>query len=176
MSSESSNISPPKVFWPLLSIGIILTSEIAAICSIIVFFLPSYIQDLARPPSLSFVRSLSPFLVTPPFAGLLVSLPCWWLLIEKPKYATIRRGVVVGVLSSIIAHPLMWTLVTALSPILGGGWAVSGLLQNIQRVVLFSLGGLIYVGWITAAVGGVAGALLIQLRRVLSDNQKGDHP
>jgi hypothetical protein len=64
-----------------------------------------------------------------------------------------------------------------LSPILGGGWTTgSGLLQNIQYVILFSLMSLIYVGWITAAVGGVAGALLIRLRRVLSDNQKEDHP
>jgi hypothetical protein len=177
MSSELSNVSPPKVFWLLLSIGIILASEIAAICSIIVSFLPSYIQNLARPPFLSFVGSLSPLLVTSPFAGLLVGLPCWWLLIERPKRATIRRGVVLGALSSIVAHPLMWTLLTMLSPILGGGWTTgSGLLQNIQYVIFFSLMGLIYVGWITAAVGGVAGALLIRLRRVLSDNQKEDHP
>ena len=177
MSSELSNVSPPKVLWLLLSIGIILASEIAAICSIIVSLLPSYIENLARPPFLSFVGSVSPLLVTSPFAGLLVGLPCWWLLIERPKRATIRRGVVLGALSSIVAHPLIWTLVTMLSPILGGGWTTgSGLLQNIQYVVLFSLVGLIYGGWITAAVGGAAGALLIQLRRVLSDNQKGDHP
>jgi hypothetical protein len=175
MSTASSNISPPKFFWPLLSIGIILASEIAAICSIIIFFLPSYIQDLARPPFLSFVASLSALLITPPLAGLLAGLPCWWLLIEKPKYPTIRRGVLVGALSSIAAHPLMWTLVILLSPILGGNWAGSDLLQDIHNVILYSLLGLIYAGWITTTIGGISGALLIQLRRVLSDNQKEDH-
>jgi hypothetical protein len=177
MSSELSNVSPPKVFWLLLSIGIILASEIAAICSIIVSFLLSSIANLARPPFFSFIGSVSPLLVTSPFAGLLVGLPCWWLLIERPKRATIRRGVALGALSSIVAHPLIWTLVTMLSPILGGGWTIgSGLLQKIQYVILFSLMGLISVGWITAAVGGIAGALLIRLRHMLSDNQKEDHP
>ncbi len=177
MSSALSNVSPPKVFWLLLSIGIILASEIAAICSIIVAFLPSYTANLDRPPFLSFVGSVSPMLVISPFAGLLVGLPCWWLLIERPKRVTIGCGVVLGALSSVVAHPLMWMLLTMLSPILGEGWTIgSDLHQHIQYVILFSLIGLVYVGWITAVVGGVVGALLIRLRRVLSDNQKEDHP
>ncbi|QBD80409.1 hypothetical protein EPA93_32335 [Ktedonosporobacter rubrisoli] len=173
MSSEALKVSPPKVFWSLLSIGIILASEIAAICSIAVLFLPSYFQNLARPPFLSFVGSWSPFLVASPLAGLLAGLPCWWLFIEHSKHVIIGRGVAVGVLSSLIAHPLVWTLVALFSPILGGAWGDTALEPNIQYVLVYSLMSLVYIGWLTATVGGVAGALLVQLRRALIDKQKG---
>src|SRR6266567_6078525 len=104
MSSLHTDVSTrriSKVFWPLLVIGIILASEIAAICSI---------NFIYRGMSTSW-QSWSTFLIATPLAALLVGLPAWWLYVIQTEYVTIKRGVIIGCLSSIAAHPIMWMIV-----------------------------------------------------------------
>ena len=157
MSSLHTNISTrqiSKLFYPLLVIGIILASEIATICSA---------NFIYRGMPISW-QSWSAFLVIAPPAALLVGLPAWWLYVIQAENITIKRGIIVGCLSSIAAHPVMWMLVSVsdslkLNP---------GLFSNVGMLLPIILVSLLYVGWITTIVGGIAGALLIYLQRALT--------
>src|SRR5947199_5076913 len=90
--AEMSSVPPPKVFWPLMSLGIVLASQVATVLSLGLLG--------ASTTSIS-----SPYFV-PSLAALLAGLPAWWFFIVKPKHATIRRGILFGALGSVIANPL----------------------------------------------------------------------
>jgi hypothetical protein len=148
-----------KAFYPFLIIGIILASEIAAICSI---------NFLYHGLSISW-QNWSTILIAAPLAALLVGLPVWSLYVIQAKKVTIKRGIAVGSLCSIAAHPIMWMIISIsnfllyifkhqLDPNLPSG-------SGVLITTLFSL---IYVGWITTIVGGIAGALLICLQHALT--------
>jgi hypothetical protein len=163
MSSLHTNISTrriAKAFYPLLVIGMILASEIAAICSI---------NFIYRDISTSW-QSWSTFLIAAPLAALLVGLPAWWLYVIQAENITIKRGIIVGCLSSIAAHPVMWTIVSV-SDFLWHTFTHQlnpGLFSNMGILLPTILISLLYTGWITTIVGGIAGALLICLQRALT--------
>lgn len=144
----------PKAVWLLMSLGIVLAAETAAALSLVflAFTLPWLYNGSASPSLL--LPSLVTMLVAP-FVGLLVGLPTWWRFVAKPNKITLRRGVVLGALSGVVAHPLMWLCI--LLP-LGLGLIV---------VIPASILSLVFFGWITAAVGAVAGGLLVYFQREL---------
>jgi hypothetical protein len=152
--SELWSVAPTAI-WLVMSLGIVLAAEIAAALSLVfvaTVFPLSYNGDGAPPLVL---LGLIFFLVVVPFVGLLVGLPTWWRFVARPNQITRRRGVLLGMLSGMVAHPLVWI---CLLPPLG-----FGLLLIIPASVL----SLIYVGWITAAVGGIAGGVLVHLHGAL---------
>jgi hypothetical protein len=166
--SAIPSVRSRRAFWPLLVLGIVLASEVATIYSLTFILLLVYLLGFYVPSS-SDVGDLSlMFLGLAPPVSLLVGLPTWYLVIELPARATIHRGVVFGVVSSIIAHPLIWMSLSVLSAILNGGGIGAALSKDIQSVPLYSLFSLILVGWITIPIGGYAGHLLIRLRQKLT--------
>lgn len=144
----------PKAVWLLMSLGIVLAAEIAAALSLVflALILPLAYNGNGSPSLL--VPGLVVMLVVP-FVGLLVGLPAWWLFVAKPRQLSLRRGVVLGSLCSVVAHPLLWLCI--LTP-LGLGLLV---------VLPASIMSLIVVGWITVAVGAAAGGLLVYFQREL---------
>jgi hypothetical protein len=108
-------------------------------------------------------------LVCASLAALLAGLPAWWLFIVRPRRATILSGVVVGIGISITAHPFMWMFIILFEEIEEPSWnPLLQLLSSFSLELLYTEFSLLFVGWITAAIGGVAGGLLIYLQRALT--------
>lgn len=100
--------------------------------------------------------------VAAPLAALLIGPLFWWRFLLKPNRLTLQRGIAVGLLGSVVAHPLTWYLANLLAFLLGrptGGMGVlvmNPLLDLVGCLVIapFSL---LYAGWLTALLGGVIG-------------------
>ena len=158
MSSSQTDVSsmpPPKVFWPIMVIGTILVPQITPLGLI-------YQTDQS-------ITDRFPLLIAISLAGLLAGLPCWWLYIGRPRQATIRRGALGGMLSTIIAHPIGAILFAFLTLLMGtdsfNHWTVLEIIGNAIGSSVFVL---LLFGWITVPIGGAAGALLIYLQRALT--------
>lgn len=165
MSLHPTTATParrPKHFWLLLALSIMLAAEIAAICTWVIFSLPGLLSDPTHYPW----ASLGPLFLIAPLAG----LPIWWLLVEKPGKGTTRRGMVAGMISSIATHPLLWTIFALFSLIPSPGTKTPSLSEEIGMVILNSLLGLIFVGWMTTGIGCVGGLLLLKFRNTLINN------
>ena len=171
----------PKAVWLLMSLGIVLAAEIAAALSL-VFLTIVFPLSFNGNGNLLLFLGLIFFLVVVPFAGLLVGLPTWWLFVARPRQLTLRRGIFLGMLSGIVAHPLVWICCWLLLSLLGVINLTLHLIANLPLVLPFdfplvlldlplvlpfSVLSLILAGWITAAVGGIAGGLLVHLQAVL---------
>jgi len=152
-----------------ISVCIALAAEIAAALTL------AFVH-IAFP--LTFNGNVSLFLVCAPIAGLLVGLPIWWRFVAKPRHATIGRGIFLGILSGIIAHPLAWLCFMLLSSLLGVDFfprqPLPDLPSLLQAIIPFSLFSLVYVGWIAVAVGGIAGGLIIALMRRVNQQDDSD--
>lgn len=169
---EVSSAPPLKSMWLFIGLGAVLASEIATILSLtFLFFLGSVAFMLTGTSS-----GLIIYFVAAPLAGLLTGWFFWWLFILKPGHATIGRGVLLGVLSGVTAHPFMWAFASLslgtvghpfmpqLPPALQ--WVYqSGIALRFVEILEFTVASLLYVGWITAVVGGVVGGLLIFFQR-----------
>jgi hypothetical protein len=163
MSSLHTDVPTRKIaniFWPLLVLIIILSSETAAICSL-TFLFPG--REI-----ITFVQSWLPFLIAAPMAGLLVGLPCWWRFVILAQSATIKRGILVGCLGSIVAHPVMWTCIEICAILQFTSIVGSNTSSDLGIVFLYSAVSLLYVGWITTIIGGITGILLICLQDALT--------
>ena|SRR5579859_4836951 len=117
-----------------------------------------------------------PLFLSSVFAAVLSSVLVWWKLIIKPFRVTMGRGIGAGVLGSIMAHPLTWLFLFLFSYSFTGGdlsfgnnggslGQVQNLPQLIEGVIAFSVLSLLFLGWLTALVGGTGGALLILMQR-----------
>jgi hypothetical protein len=170
----------PKAIWLLMSLGIVLAADIAAALAL-AFASLIFPLSFSGSGTLLLILGVIFFLVVVPVAGLLVGLPTWWLFVARPRQFTRRRGIVLGMISGIVAHPLVWigsvfelTLVE-LSNLTSAPTSnlPSGLPEvfvppvSLFLVVPMSVLSLIVVGWITVAVGGIAGGLLVHLQGVL---------
>ena len=152
---ERASVRPPRIFWPLLGLGIVLAAEGAT--ALILHTTAPWASD--RLPILYLVA---------PVAALLVGIPAWFRFIVTPGCTTIRRGLLVGIVGSIIAHPVMWMLLyfpALFMPRTVPSLSFSFLLLEI----LFSL---IYGGWATTSVGALTGLLFIHLQRTLTRAQQ----
>ena len=171
----------PRLIWLMMSLGIVLAADIAAALSLAFASLIFPPLSFAGSGTLLLILGVIFFLVVVPVAGLLVGLPTWWLFVARPRQFTRRRGIVLGMISGIVAHPLVWigsvfelTLVE-LSNLASA--PTSNLPSSppevfVPPVSLFlvlplSVLSLIVVGWITVAIGGISGGVLIHLQVVL---------
>jgi hypothetical protein len=168
----------PRSVWLVTSLGIVLAADIAAALSLAFASLIFPPLSFAGSGTLLLVLGVIFFLVVVPVAGLLVGLPTWWLFVARPRQFTRWRGIALGMISGIVAHPLVWigadfewTLVE-LSNLTSA--STSNLPSSppevfVPPISLFlvlplSLISLTVVGWITVAVGGIAGGVLIYLQ------------
>lgn len=87
--------------------------------------------------------------------GTLLWLLCWSWPLNR------RRGALVGALTGVLAHPLCWFFaslslpVTAPQPLRWGTVA-----EGFWSCILLSWVSLSLVGWLTATVGAIAGAIV----------------
>jgi hypothetical protein len=152
LNVELSSMRPPRLFWALLAVGIILAAEIPTIFALMLM-------------GTTLSGSASFFYVAAPLAALLVGLPVWYRWIVVAQRATIKRGLLVGAVCSICAHPIMWASVLFTQPWSQTGQSPVSLILGAPFMACFSL---IFVGWITTPFGALAGILLICLQRAIT--------
>ena len=91
-------------------------------------------------------------------------------MIVKPGRLSLRRGIAVGALAAIIAHPCVWYVALVLAFLTGqptvAGILVNNPLQNVVAAVFLGTVSLIYTGWLTALVGGAVGGVIALLQSV----------
>lgn len=119
------------------------------------------------------------FLVVVPLVGLLVGLPTWWLFAAKPRQFTLWRGIFLGIFGGIVAHPLVWICCSLVLSVVDVINLTPHLMSNFSSnlpvilpvdlllVVPLSVLRIVLVGWITVAIGGIAGGLLVHLQAAL---------
>lgn len=109
----------------------------------------------------SYGTRVAVFYLAAPLAAALLGPYLWWRAIIKPDRLSVRRGIGVGVLGASLAHPLAWYLALVLAFLTGeqtvAGILVTNPLLDLLAPLFLAPFSLIYVGWITALVGGVAG-------------------
>lgn len=152
---ERAPVEPPRSFWPLLGLGMALAAEGAT--ALILHTTAQWASD-----------GLSILYLVAPVAALLVGLPAWVRFIVTPRCTTIRRGLLVGIVSGIIAHPVMWMLIYMLTLFMPQD-AISSSFSFLLLVVLLSL---ICGGWATASIGALTGVLFIHLQRTMTHAQQ----
>jgi hypothetical protein len=110
------------------------------------------------------------FYLAAPLAAALLGPCLWWWMIIQPGRLSVRRGIGIGVLGASLAHPLAWYAALVLAFLTGERTIASINVINPAQDLLSSLFlawfSLIYVGWITALVGGAAGGVIALLQSV----------
>lgn len=154
-SIERAVAWPPRIFWPLLGLGIVLAADGA---TALVFHTTA---------AWASTHSLTLYLAAP-LAALLVGIPAWLHFIVKPRQVTIKRGLLLGIVCSVIAHPVMWMLLFLSAPFLPST-ALSLSFSLLLFEVIYSL---IYGGWATTLIAALTGTLLILLQRTLTRAQQ----
>jgi hypothetical protein len=117
---------------------------------------------------MSYGTRVTVFYLAAPLAAALLGPCLWWWAIIKPGHLSVRRGIGVGVLGASLAHPRAWYIALVLAFFTGeqtvAGLLVFNPLQDLLASLLLAPFSLIYVGWITALVGGVAGGAIALLQ------------
>ncbi len=87
----------------------------------------------------------------------------WWWIISEPRHPSWPRGVIVGGLTGVLAHPLAFWL-TAMSQLLTVGTSREGLFNDLfiapMSALLLSFISWTMIGWSTAVAGIVLGVVL----------------
>ena len=164
-SLEVPFTSRPKGMWLLIGIGAILAANIATGLSLAFLSLTG----------LHIIYEVADFL-SASLAGLLTGCLFWGAFILRPKHATVGRGVILGAVSGLCAHPL-WLVFFNLMDILSALKHFE-MAQVVLWLVLgfdYTLISWVYVGWITAIVGGVAGGLLVFFQYLLTQRLSQRH-
>jgi hypothetical protein len=108
------------------------------------------------------------FYVSATAAALLVGLFMWWRFAIKSGRYTMKQGARIGFATSIIAHPITWlfaTLITYFSGLPLLGIKISGAGDILLITIVASYQSLLYVGWLTALIGSIVGALFMRAQR-----------
>jgi hypothetical protein len=110
------------------------------------------------PPADSWV-----FYLAAPLAALLIGPLFVWFFLIRPNRLTLRRGIVVGLLGSVVAHPLVWYLANLVAYLIGMPTAGFGILVmnpwlDLIGCLFLAPFSLLYVGWLTALLGSMMGA------------------
>lgn len=114
------------------------------------------------------------FYLAAPMAAALLAPCLWWWAIIQPGRLSVRRGIGVGVLGACLAHPLAWYIALVLAFLTGartmggitGGITVTNPAQDFFTSLILAGFSLLYVGWITALIGGIAGGGIALLQSV----------
>lgn len=137
--------------------SLILSGLTAALTGAGAAFLGVEFATIGNPPADSWLLSVAAALA----AGLIGPL-CWWLCCLRPRRFTVFRGSTVGVVGSVIAHPLTWFLTNLLAHLsgmraAGMGNLVHPPLADLGYYLLLTVEGLVFVGWLTTLLGGILG-------------------
>lgn len=156
------------VWYSLLLIGIAaaLASFVAAILAIRLMYFGGEWQSwwAMLPPD------YKPF---PLFAGVTSAVlgpTLWWWIIIKPGRLSVRRGILVGALVGIVAHPVVWYEAFVSAHFTGQqtviSFQVTNPLEDLVTAMFLATFSVIFVGWLTALIGGVFGGVIALLQSV----------
>ncbi len=118
-------------------------------------------------PAETRLRNWGPVLVGA--SGFLTALVMWWAIVGRARTAPIRRGLISGIASGVLIHPVCSCLVTAgncLTVLLGVSSTdplaepLLTLGHEFSAVFNFSILSLLFFGWLTVVAGALTGGLL----------------
>ncbi len=156
---------------PIQRSDTILSALFTGICAASTGFLAAFLSlnfyfNIVIHRNSAIIPNIGLFYGAATLAALLTGSFMWWYFVTKPGRHTLKQGIMVGVIASIIAHPVAWLLagfITYLGNIpLFTGFVIRSLFDVLFVALFVSMFSLLYVGWLTALVGGVAGALFIR--------------
>jgi hypothetical protein len=102
------------------------------------------------------------FALAAAFSSLLIGPLLWWCQVIRPDHLTLRRGVFIGMLGSVLVHPLAWSILLLLG--INNAIALNGQISNplvlLETSLWLSFWSLFLIGWLTLLIGGIFGALL----------------
>lgn len=160
MASTSPKRSTTWFTLSLVGVSAAFAGWATALLALTFVLLMPFFKGIAAYPPGVVVFSLAAAL-----ASLLVGPLFWWLLIMRPRQLTLSRGIFVGSLGSLVAHPLTWFLVLVVAS-LGGNTILFLKVEHVApieillAIPIYSVYSLFYVGWLTTLVGGVVGGIL----------------
>jgi hypothetical protein len=102
-------------------------------------------------------------------AFFLTSFVVWWALVARPGKPGVGRGAIAGLVSGLLAHPVTWYLLICVNWALAllnlragpsGGDDPLNPLTGLLGALVFSLGSLLLLGWVTIPAGALVGALV----------------
>ena len=114
-------------------------------------------------------ESWGEFPVFPGAAAFIAPFFIWWVAISRPNKPSLWRGVAVGSVGGLLAHPVCWYLLIcwnyfliSLSLRSGPSLGDSPLdpLEGLPAALVFSLLSVVLMGWFTVAVGALIGGIL----------------
>jgi hypothetical protein len=161
--------SGPGYTLLLTSIGGALAGFIAAFLAIKFYQFQLMLQAVND----SSLASADVFYVAAPLAALVLTPLLWWYFIIRKDQLTLRRGVCIGFVGSVLAHPLAWLFAMILATCTGSRAILSVGITNpflnplaaLLSSLFLSVFSLLMVGWITMVMGGLAGGIIAALQR-----------
>ncbi len=132
-----------KVFW--IVVAGLAFSLAAFICSYL------FLRDV--------VGDWQEMLVAAPLAAFGCGMVCWGIFMARGQKLTFWRGVWVGALVGLLAHPLAW-YGSVLYFYLSGEPNTLNPVEGVWASLLYALFSLIFIGWLTVPVGAVVGGFL----------------
>ncbi len=97
----------------------------------------------------------------------------WWLLIGRPRRATMGRGLAAGILASVFAYPIVFLVMFVVLGEVPLELRASSLPSRAAYALLASLFAIAFGGWYTVILGAVVGGLLaFGQRRLLPATQR----
>ncbi|MGE5333362.1 MAG: hypothetical protein ACM3N4_01560, partial [Nitrososphaerota archaeon] len=155
------------VWYTLLLVGCA-----AALASLFAAMLAIRLMWATTPPDFgaTIPAGYSVLLIAAPLVSAVLAPLLWWRMIVRPGRLSVRRGIAVGALAAIIAHPVIWYVALVLAFLAGqrtvAGMLVNKPLQDVIAAVFLGAVSLIYTGWLTALVGGAIGGMIALLQSV----------
>lgn len=161
-------------YWSLAAGGVFAVAALA-VSELVV---AATFGDGVGPRSLG--GSLLPLPLTATVGSFLLGWSLWALLVERPGGAGATRGALVGTVTAVLAHPLMWVLsafpLAVVESLLVAGKATSSgaiwylvllplsVVGTLLGSLTLSFWSLLFFGWATVPVGTLVGVGLGVLR------------
>lgn len=99
-----------------------------------------------------------------PVAAFCISFLLWWLVIERSYRISPVKGIIVGALTGVFAHPLAWYLAILYFYVTGArtslGEETLNPLDGIGASFVFSGVSLLLTGWLTILAGAIVGGFI----------------
>ncbi len=156
------------VWYTLILVGIVaaLTSFVAAVLAIRLMY-PADAEQIWWPTS---PPDIGAFPLIAALTSAALGPLLWWRMIIKSGRLSVWRGASVGALTAIIAHPIVWYVALVVAFFAGRSTVASILVtnpfQDLISAVFLGTFSLIFVGWLTALIGGVVGGLIALLQSI----------
>ncbi|GCE51256.1 hypothetical protein EI42_03413 [Thermosporothrix hazakensis] len=141
---------PPRLFWVFGSLFVVIMAELCLVLAHLLVF-PVLLENMFFP-------------VIVVLAALIAWAPMWWAGMVRSAHRTIWEGLLFGVLISFLAYRILFLIVviSVLPSAIGKHF-----IDEMVFMALIMCTGILWTGWITLPLGGLAGILLTLLQKWL---------